>query len=1051
MERTGPEANDRRLAFRHRARAAALALTLAPAFAPAHTSKTNLVMPVRTFSVGEGLPSALVYQLAQDARGRIWILDRAGIVSFDGASFESQGVQRGLEARQCGGLSVDDRGRALAAAFDGRIYRNEAGVWRRQTPAIEDRFSGQVLSLAQGVQEGREKFLVGTTNGLWLWDEGSWRRLDREVNPAAGGATAVGRFGAELVVGDESGLCRLRGRTLDCAWGDDPRLREPIIAMQSTVVAGRPSLLLLSHRWLGVLAEGRLRLLGRAPDLNLSLGYAPREGLLHTGAAINIDPTGTVFFGTAYRAYALEPGQSEPRELGAAQGLLGDGATSILADREGAMWIGNLRGLNRLGSRRFQSMNARSGLAENEVTAIAELSRGEFLLGHNTALTFVDGGLGRTETLDLLKPPGKLPAGIPRILDFAVDASGTVWAAASVALLEIGRDRRIRIHALPERAVSVEIDRVGRLWVLGSRTLYLRRAGRFEEVPLGILKDDPSVGVRWLATDGRDRLFITTNAGLFWRDGIGAHDLDTGAPWRRARSADQRGDNVYAVSASGDGGALVGTGGGLYRLVGTVLEETTGSLALGRSVYFLLHDHSGKLWAGTDDGVFVAEPSGFRHLTVRHGLSGRETNRGAGLVDSTGRIWIGTDQGLSVYREALDLQPSEPPAVEIEGIEVEGEPHAAPGVLDLSGSPRWLVVHARTISFSPEEQAVGRYRLEGLDEGWQGPAPLTAAGVRYTHIPPGRYRFKIAAAWSASGPFGPESVSAEIRIPTPWSRRPLVWALSVLTLSAGLWSGHRLKLRRLGLRNAELESFNEQLRASVAERQRLIAELEAKNSELERFTYTVSHDLKAPLVTIRGFASLVEQDAGEGRIDQVRADIQRIRKAAETMSLLLEQLLDLSRIGRVVGPPETLPLGPLILEAARHVPNIESAQLVVAPDLPVVAGDRTRLLEVFENLLGNAVKFRGAQAAPRIEVSLRGGPEPVIVVSDNGVGIDPRFKEKVFGLFERLDKKVEGTGIGLAIVKRIVEFHRGRIWVESTGVAGEGSRFCLTLPKAPAD
>ncbi len=1026
----------------------AIALTVVPPAAWARATNPESLLPITSFSVGEGMPSALVYQLAQDASGRIWILNRAGVVSFDGASFESQGVQHGMVATQCGGLTVDDRGRALAAAFDGRIFRNEAGIWSSQTSAIQAPFSGQVLSLAQGVQEGREKFLVGTSEGLWLWDEGSWHGLDREGNRAPGDVVALGRFGQELMVGTDSGLCRLRGRDLDCGWANDPRLREPIIALQSALVEGRSSLLLLSHHWLGALTDGRLRLLSRLPGIDLSLRNAPRDALLHTPAAINIDSAGSVFFGTAYRAYALEPGDSAPHELGTAQGLLGEGATSILADREGAMWIGNLRGLNRLGSRRFQSMNARAGLPENEVTAIAEVASGQFLLGHNMALTFLDGGLGRVEAFDLLKPAVKLPPGIPRILDLAVDPSGTVWAAASVALLEISKDRRISVYPLPDRAVSVEIDHRGRLWVLGSRALYARRAGRLEKIPLGFPVDDPSIGARWLATDGRDRLFVTTNAGLFWRDGLDAPDLDGRAPWHRARSLDRRGDNVYTVSVSADGSTLVGTAGGLYRLVGTELQETTGPLALKRPVYFLLRDRSGRLWAGTDDGVFAAEPTGFRQLTVRHGLAGRETNRGAGLVDSRGRIWIGTDQGLSIYRQALDLRPTLPPTVEIQGLDLDGEPRGALNTLELPGSPQSIVFHARTISFSPEETAICRYRLEGLNEEWQGPEPLTAAGVRYTRLPPGRYRLRVAAAWGANGPWGPESISPEIRIPTPWWQRPLVWILTALVLGAALWSGHRLRLRHLGLRNAELESFNEQLRASVAERQRLIAELETKNSELERFTYTVSHDLKAPLVTIRGFASLVEQDAEAGRIDQVRGDMQRIRKAAETMNLLLDQLLELSRIGRVIGAPESLPLGPLILDAARRVPDIESVQLVVAPDLPVVSGDRVRLLEVFENLLGNAVKFMGAQAAPRIEVSLREGAEPVIVVADNGIGIDPRFKEKVFDLFERLDKRVEGTGIGLAVVKRIVEFHGGRIWVESTGVPGEGSRFCLTLRQA---
>ena len=634
----------------------------------------------------------------------------------------------------------------------------------------------------------------------------------------------------------------------------------------------------------------------------------------------------------------------------------------------------------------------------------------------------------------------------PRVFDFAIDPSGSVWAAAGTALLEIGRDRRVTTHRLPGRAAAVEFGRWGRLFVLCTRGLYVRRAGRFEEVPAPFLKDDAPRGGRWLVTSG-DRLYVATSDGLFWRDGINSADLDLNAAWRRAQTSDRRGDNVYAVSATPGGEVLVGTSGGLYRLSADVLERIIGPQALGRPIYFLLHDQAGKLWAGTDDGVFVAEGGGYRQLSVRHGLAGRETNRGAGLVDSSGRVWIGTDQGLSIYRECLDVRLTAPPTVEIQGLDIEGEHRPAGVPIRLSASPRSVVFRARIISFSTEEQMLGRYRLEGLNEEWQGPSPLTTAGIRYTHLPPGRYQLRIAAAWRANGPWGEESLSQEIYIPTPWWQRPGVWMVSLLLLGTVLVSGHRFRLRHLGTRNVELESFNAQLRESVAERQRLISELEAKNSELERFTYTVSHDLKAPLVTIRGFAQLAEQDVNEGRIDLMRGDIQRVHKAAETMGLLLNQLLELSRIGRVVGTPEPVALGPLVQEAARRIPNLGGTELRIAPDLPTVAGDRMRLLEVFENLLGNAVKFMGAQAHPRIEISLREGPENVIVVSDNGMGIDPKFKERVFDLFERLDRSVAGTGIGLAIVKRIVEFHGGRIWVESSGAPGEGSRFCLSLPK----
>ncbi len=233
-----------------------------------------------------------------------------------------------------------------------------------------------------------------------------------------------------------------------------------------------------------------------------------------------------------------------------------------------------------------------------------------------------------------------------------------------------------------------------------------------------------------------------------------------------------------------------------------------------------------------------------------------------------------------------------------------------------------------------------------------------------------------------------------------------------------------------------------------AERERLLAEQEARNAEMERFTYTVSHDLKSPLITIRGFLGLLEQDVIRGNVEHMQTDITYIHTAAATMQRLLDELLELSRIGRVVHPLTEIPLGALAHEAVTLVGGQIAArgvQIHIAPDLPVVVGDRPRLLEVLQNLVDNAVKFMGTQPTPRIEIGCRQEEkETVYYVRDNGVGIEPRYHAKVFGLFERLESEGDGTGIGLALAKRIIEVHGGRIWVESAG-QGFGSTFCFTL------
>jgi two-component system, chemotaxis family, sensor kinase Cph1 len=238
-----------------------------------------------------------------------------------------------------------------------------------------------------------------------------------------------------------------------------------------------------------------------------------------------------------------------------------------------------------------------------------------------------------------------------------------------------------------------------------------------------------------------------------------------------------------------------------------------------------------------------------------------------------------------------------------------------------------------------------------------------------------------------------------------------------------------------------------------AEREALIRELEAKNAELERFAYTVSHDLKSPLITIRGFLSFVEQDAEAGNLERVRADLGRIRDAVDKMQRLLSELLELSRIGRVVNPPQTIAFATLVQDAVALVAGRlrqRGVGVAVAEGLPTVWGDRARLVEVLQNLVDNAAKFMGDQKHPRVEIGMREqAGERVFFVRDNGIGIDPRFRERVFGLFEKLDPDSEGSGVGLALIKRIVDQHHGRVWVESEG-KGKGTTVCFTLPDAAA-
>jgi signal transduction histidine kinase len=251
---------------------------------------------------------------------------------------------------------------------------------------------------------------------------------------------------------------------------------------------------------------------------------------------------------------------------------------------------------------------------------------------------------------------------------------------------------------------------------------------------------------------------------------------------------------------------------------------------------------------------------------------------------------------------------------------------------------------------------------------------------------------------------------------------------------------------------SELSASISQLQLSADNLAAANRELSERNAELEQFAHTMSHDLKTPLVTIRGFCGFLEDHARKGDLAALQRDLGRISAAAGHMQRLLDELLSFSRAGRLL-VHEPVALGELARTAIDNV-RVRHAgtafEAVVADDLPVIAGDHARLLEALEGLIDNAVKFGRGRPGLRVEIGRRAAAKGYVVyVRDNGIGIDPAYHPKVFGLFEKLDAHSEGTGVGLTLVRKIVEAHGGHVWLESEG-GGKGTTVLLAFPDAPS-
>ncbi len=805
--------------------------------------------------------------------------------------------------------------------------------------------------------------------------------------------------------------------------------------------------------------------------------------------------------------------------------LSGDRVTVFLQDRSGTFWAGtSADGLNKRGPAAKAFAYYRSdptvpwGLADDMITAIHEDEERILWLGTR------NGGLHRIERDPVARdrrghrlpapPAGAVehfradpndPGRLARddVRSILEDSSNVLWVgteAGGLHRFDGGAFTRYQ-HDVEDPATLRDNDvwvlfedSAGNLWV-GTYGGGLSRHDPSTDAFRHYFHDQDDPGslshdvVRAIHQDAGGALWVGTGGGGLNRLEPDHGELGSEAPrgpFRRYRH-DPRdpgslsSDEVLSILEDHAGTLWIGThGGGLNRLLpaskdggpeNTSFRFYTEADGLPSNVvYGILEDQQSRLWMSTNRGLSRFDPPSetFRNYDVADGLQSREFNSGAYFLGPQGEMFFGGIHGLNAFFPAdIEDNPYVPPVVLTsykkfnQEVPLDTDP-ALLSTVTLRHDESVFSFEVAALSYAAQHKNQYAYRLLGFRDQWTQLGTKREAG--FTNLDPGAYTLEVRAS-NNDGVWNEAGLSIEVIVEPPFWRTWWFQTATAFAAAGLLWGGYLARTR-------SIRRHNRALAAEIVERRRAEeglaannAELEVKNAEMERFIYTVSHDLKTPLVTIKGFLGYLERDADAVGSDprakeRVSDDVTRIGRAADTMHHLLEDLLELSRIGRLMNPPEVVALTELAEKAVELVagriterglavtPEGDQRDIWIDPAMPVVEGDQLRLLEIYQNLIDNAVKFLGDQPAPRIEIGARPDSGQILCwVKDNGAGIDPRYLDKVFGLFERLDQQVPGTGVGLALVKRIVEVHGGRAWVESEGV-GRGCTFFFTLPQA---
>lgn len=774
---------------------------------------------------------------------------------------------------------------------------------------------------------------------------------------------------------------------------------------------------------------------------------------------------------------------------------------SIYKDTYGSIWVGTFAGgvniFNKDASRfaHYKHTSSKNSLSHNNVLCMTEAADGKIWIGTD------GGGLNQFDPVTRNFRHFRHQKGNKNsicgdyVLSVCEDSYGDLWIgtwADGITVYNPKKNTYKHFKHDPANPSSVSNnnawvifeDREKNIWIgtyNGGLNLYNRNTNSFTYLDDGnsgtistrqihAITDDAS-GNLWLGTDGGGLVVFNKQTKKFSRF---IHENNKNS------LSDNRVTNIYGDKK---GNFWINTMVGLNYFDTKTKKFTSYFTADGlpnNVIFGLLEDENEKLWISTNRGLSRFDPATgvFKNFGVQDGLQSYEFKMRAFCKSRSGILYFGGINGFNEFSPAaIKDHPFEPPVVFTDfqifnkKVPVARDGNSkSPLTKDITETKKITLSYRNSVisfefaslSFSSPEKKQYSYILEGFDKDWNEVG--TNRTATYTNLDPGKYIFKVRGL-NNEGQWSSHVATLELVITPPfwltwWFRISVLAAVAAISFVFYKSRVNRIRKQRKLLeqkvkeQTAQLEHLNEEERKARLESEQLRQEadqankdLARKNVELEQFVYIASHDLREPLRTTASFVELFKQQY-KGRLDD-KADsyLSYITQSADRMKVLINDLLDYSRIGNHK-QAETVDCGAMLTDVITDLSVAigEAGAEVTHDALPVLDAYKTNLKQLFQNLLANAIKFRKKDIAPKIHVSAeRVNGHWQFSFADNGIGIEDKHKEKIFVIFQRLHtrKEYEGSGIGLAFCKKIVELHNGNIWLDSR--PGEGSTFYFTI------